>query len=129
MSHDVFERNSVEAFSEEGAISSAPDDGSASSRTLTRADLAEAVHRQAGFSRTESAQLVEAFLEEIFDAIVSGDDVKLSSFGSFHVRLKSERVGRNPKTGETAPICARRVVTFKASPILRARVQHPNATT
>jgi integration host factor subunit alpha len=93
-----------------------------SSRTVTRADLADAVHQRIGLSRTESAEFVEMVLSEIFQAIVSGDDVKLSSFGSFHIRWKNERVGRNPKTGASAPISARRVVMFKASNVLRARI-------
>ena len=67
--------------------------------TLTRADLAEAVYRKVGLSRTESAQLVEAVLDEICEAIVRGETVKLSSFATFHVRDKNERIGRNPKTG------------------------------
>lgn len=92
------------------------------SRTVTRADLADAVHQRIGLSRTESAEFVEMVLSEIFQAIVSGDDVKLSSFGSFHIRWKNERVGRNPKTGASAPISARRVVMFKASNVLRARI-------
>lgn len=92
------------------------------SHTVTRADLADAVHRRIGLSRTESSEFVEDVLSEIFQAIVSGEDVKLSSFGSFHIRSKNERVGRNPKTGATAPISARRVVMFKASNVLRARI-------
>jgi integration host factor subunit alpha len=94
----------------------------AASRTITRADLSDAVHQRIGLSRAESAEFVEMVLMEIFQAIVSGDDVKLSSFGSFHIRWKNERVGRNPKTGEAAPISARRVVMFKASNVLRARI-------
>lgn len=92
------------------------------SRTVTRADLSDAVHRRIGLSRAESAEFVEMVLTEIFQAIVAGEDVKLSSFGSFHIRWKNERVGRNPKTGEAAPISARRVVMFKASNVLRARI-------
>lgn len=93
-----------------------------SSYTVTRADLADAVHRRIGLSRTEFSEFVESVLSEVFQAIVSGEDVKLSSFGSFHIRSKNERVGRNPKTGATAPISARRVVMFKASNVLRARI-------
>lgn len=92
------------------------------SRTITRADLADAIHRRIGISRAESAEFVESVLIEIFQAIVAGEDVKLSSFGSFHIRWKNERVGRNPKTGAAAPISARRVVMFKASNVLRARI-------
>lgn len=95
--------------------------------TVTRADLADAVHRRIGLSRAESGEFVEAVLSEIFNAIVSGDDVKLSSFGSFHIRSKGERVGRNPKTGASAPITARRVVMFKASNVLRARINGQRA--
>jgi integration host factor subunit alpha len=95
---------------------------SETSRTITRADLSDAIHRRIGLSRAESAEFVETVLTEIFQAIVSGDDVKLSSFGSFHIRWKNERVGRNPKTGAAAPISARRVVMFKASNVLRARI-------
>ena len=91
-------------------------------KTLTRADLAEAVYRKVGLSRTESAELVEAVLDEICDAIVRGETVKLSSFATFHVRSKNERIGRNPKTGEEVPISPRRVMTFKASNVLKQRV-------
>ncbi|WP_363349039.1 integration host factor subunit alpha [Methylocystis echinoides] len=93
-------------------------------RTLTRADLAEALHRRTGVARGEAAKLVEMVLDEIFEAIVSRDDVKLSSFGAFHVRAKRERQGRNPKTGEEAKITARLVVTFRPSNVLRARVNN-----
>lgn len=92
------------------------------SRTVTRADLAEAVYQRVGLSRTESAALVEMVLAEISDVIVQGETVKLSSFGSFVVRAKGERVGRNPKTGVEVPITPRRVLSFKPSNILRARV-------
>lgn len=90
--------------------------------TLTRADLSEAVYRKVGLSRTESAHLVEMIINEICDAIVRGETVKLSSFATFQVRSKAERVGRNPKTGEEVPITPRRVVTFKASNVLKDRV-------
>ncbi|MCX7899216.1 MAG: integration host factor subunit alpha [Methylocystis sp.] len=92
--------------------------------TVTRADLADAVHRRTGVSRAESAQFLEMFLEEIFASIVAREDVKLSSFGAFIVRAKRERVGRNPKTGAGAKISARLVVTFKPSNILRARINN-----
>lgn len=91
-------------------------------RTLTRADLAEAVYRKVGLSRTESAELVESVLNEICDAIVRGESVKLSSFATFHVRDKNQRIGRNPKTGEEVPILPRRVMTFKASNVLKTRI-------
>lgn len=94
------------------------------SRTLTRADLADAVHKKMNFGRAESAKMVEMVLEEIFNSIVNREDVKLSSFGAFQVRAKRERVGRNPKTGQDAKISARLVVTFKPSNILRDRVNN-----
>lgn len=90
--------------------------------TLTRADLAEAVYRKVGLSRTESAQLVEMVLDEICDAIVRGETVKLSSFATFQVRSKNERIGRNPKTGEEVPILPRKVMTFKASNVLKSKI-------
>jgi integration host factor subunit alpha len=93
-----------------------------SGKTLTRADLAEAVYRKVGLSRTESAELVESVLSEICDAIVRGETVKLSSFATFQVRDKNERIGRNPKTGEEVPILPRRVMTFKASNVLKSRI-------
>jgi integration host factor subunit alpha len=91
-------------------------------KTVTRADLAEAVYRKVGLSRTESADLVEMVLDEVCDAIVRGESVKLSSFATFHVRDKNERIGRNPKTGEEVPILPRRVMTFKASNVLKEKV-------
>ena len=93
-----------------------------SGKTVTRADLAEAVFRKVGLSRTESADLVEMVIDEICHAIVRGDSVKLSSFATFQVRDKKERIGRNPKTGEEVPISPRRVMTFKASNVLKNRV-------
>ena len=91
-------------------------------KTITRADLAEAVFRKVGLSRTESAELVEMVIDEICNAIVHGDSVKLSSFATFQIRDKKERIGRNPKTGEEVPISERRVMTFKASNVLKQRV-------
>ncbi len=91
-------------------------------KTVTRADLAEALHRRAGFARADAAKYVEMVLEEIFEAVISRDDVKLSAFGAFQIRAKRERQGRNPKTGQEAKITARLVVTFKPSNVLRARV-------
>jgi integration host factor subunit alpha len=99
-----------------------------SGKTLTRADLAEAVYRKVGLSRTESAELVESILREICDAIVRGETVKLSSFATFHVRDKNQRVGRNPKTGEEVPILPRRVMTFKASNVLKNRIVQGHAS-
>lgn len=93
-----------------------------SDSTLTRMDLAEAVFREVGLSRHESAQLVESVLGHVSDALVRGEQVKISSFGTFSVRDKNERVGRNPKTGEEVPILPRRVMTFKASNVLKNRI-------
>jgi integration host factor subunit alpha len=92
------------------------------SRTITRADLADAVYRAVGLSRAESASMVEVVLGEISDTIAAGETVKLSSFGSFLVRDKTERVGRNPKTGVEVPIAPRRVIVFKASNVLKAHI-------
>jgi len=91
-------------------------------RTVTRSDLADAVFRRIGLSRLESAQLVEAVIEEISGAILRGDNVKLSGFGTFLQRSKRERIGRNPKTGVEAVISPRKVLVFKASHIMRDRV-------
>ncbi len=91
-------------------------------KTVTRADLAEAVYQAVGLSRTESAELVERVLELISDALVAGDNVKLSSFGSFQVRNKNERIGRNPKTGEEVPILPRQVLVFKPSNVLKSKI-------
>ena len=91
-------------------------------RTVTRVDLAEAVYRCVGLSRKESAILVQSVLDELADALVGGESVKLSSFGRFLVRAKSERIGRNPKTGIEVPITQRRVMVFKPSNVLKARI-------
>lgn len=91
-------------------------------KTITRADLAEAVYQSVGLSRTESAELVERFLELLSDALVEEHNVKLSSFGSFHVRSKNERIGRNPKTGEEVPILPRQVLVFKPSNVLKDKI-------
>jgi integration host factor subunit alpha len=91
-------------------------------RTVTRADLAEAVYQKVGLSRSESAALVEAVLTEMCDCLARGETVKLSSFGSFVVRSKGERVGRNPKTGVEVPIEPRLVMVFKPSNVLKARI-------
>ena len=90
--------------------------------TLTRADLTEAVFQAVGLSRTDSAQMVEDMLEEVCGALAKGETVKLSSFGTFAVRQKSQRMGRNPKTGDEVPIAPRRVLVFRPSQVLRARV-------
>ena len=91
-------------------------------KTVTRADLSEAVYQKVGLSRTESAALVESVLSEICDCLAQGETVKLSSFGSFIVRDKGQRVGRNPKTGIEVPIDPRRVMVFKPSNVLKARI-------
>lgn len=91
-------------------------------KTVTRADLCEAVYQKVGLSRTESAELVENVLDEICESVVRGESVKLSSFGSFIVRQKGERIGRNPKTGEEVPISPRRVMVFKPSNVLKQKV-------
>ena len=92
------------------------------SRTLTRADLAEAVYEEVGLSRNESSDLVESVLDEISNALVRGEGVKISSFGSFSVREKGERIGRNPKTGVEVPISPRKVLVFRASHVLKDRI-------
>ena len=92
------------------------------SRTLTRADLTEAVYRNIGLSRNESADLVESVLAEMCVALENGEEVKLSSSGTFSVQSKRERVGRNPKTGVEARITPRRVLSFRPSHILKKRV-------
>lgn len=91
-------------------------------RTRTRADLTDAVHRHVGLSRSESASFVESLLTHITERLEDGETVKLSSFGTFQTREKSERVGRNPKTGEEVPITPRRVLTFRASHVLKDRI-------
>ncbi|MCH1568279.1 MAG: integration host factor subunit alpha [Alphaproteobacteria bacterium] len=91
-------------------------------KTVTRSDLSEVVYNTVGLSRSESAQLVETVLDEISTALVRGEDVKLSSFGSFMVRHKSGRMGRNPKTGEEVPIDPRRVLSFRASHVLKDKI-------
>ncbi len=93
-------------------------------KTVTRADLADAVYERVGLSRAESSEFVEIFLREISDAVARGENVKLSSFGSFVVRSKGERIGRNPKTGIEVPITPRRVMVFKPSNKLKARINH-----
>ena len=90
--------------------------------TVTRAQLGEAVYQEVGLSRNESGELVEAVLQEISDALIRGETVKISSFGSFSVRQKGQRIGRNPKTGEEVPIMPRKVLVFRASHVLKSRV-------
>ena len=90
--------------------------------TLTRADLADVVHRKLGLSRAESAGVVERVLHHMCHTLAGGKNVKISGFGSFILREKGERVGRNPKTGVEVPIAPRRVMTFRASQIMRDRI-------
>ena len=97
-----------------------------SDKTLTRMDLADAVHEEVGLSRNESASLVEAVLRHVSDALVRGETVKISSFGTFSVREKAARVGRNPKTGEEVPIHPRRVLTFRSSHLMKDRIAAGN---
>lgn len=91
-------------------------------QTVTRAQLSEAVYQEVGLSRNESADLLELVLDEIATALAKGEAVKISSFGSFSIRSKGQRVGRNPKTGEEVPILPRRVLVFRASQLLKNRI-------
>ncbi len=95
-------------------------------KTLTRMDLSEAVFREVGLSRNESAQLVESVLRHLSDALADGETVKISSFGTFSIRDKAARVGRNPKTGDEVPILPRRVLTFRPSHLMKDRVAAGN---
>ncbi|MFO7758650.1 MAG: integration host factor subunit alpha [Roseovarius sp.] len=95
-------------------------------KTLTRMDLSEAIFREVGLSRNDAAQMVESVLDHMSDALVRGEQVKISSFGTFSVRDKTARVGRNPKTGEEVPINPRRVLTFRPSHLLKDRVASGN---
>ena len=91
-------------------------------KTLTRQDISEALYRDVGLSKHESALMLETVLEHISNALIDGEIVKLSSFGTFTSRQKRERIGRNPKTGVTATINARRVISFKPSKLMKARI-------
>ena len=95
-------------------------------KTLTRMDLSEAVFSEVGLSRNESAQLVERVLDLMSDAIAEGEQVKISSFGTFSVRSKTARIGRKPKTGQEVPILPRRVLTFRPSHLMKDRVAAGN---
>ena len=97
-----------------------------SDKTLTRMDLSDAVYEQVGLSRNESAELVESVIAHISDALVAGEQVKVSSFGTFSTRDKAARVGRNPKTGEEVPILPRRVLTFRPSHLMKDKVAAGN---
>ena len=92
-------------------------------RTITRADIVDALHDEVGLTRQDSSDFLERVLELICEELVADNSVKLARFGNFVVRRKNARVGRNPKTGEEAPISARRVVTFRPSPLMRQRVE------
>ena len=91
-------------------------------RTVTRSQLCEAVYREVGMSKNESEELIKSILNRISDALTDDDAVKISSFGSFIIRHKAERVGRNPKTGEVVPVSARRVIAFRPSTVLKSRI-------
>jgi integration host factor subunit alpha len=91
-------------------------------RTITRADLSESVFQEVGLSRNESSDLVETILAEVVEALARGESVKISSFGSFTVRDKGQRIGRNPKTGQEVPILPRRVLVFRASNVLKSLI-------
>ena len=95
-------------------------------KTTTRSTLSEAVFKNVGLSRNESATLVDSVFGEILKSLINGNDVKISSFGTFVVRQKKERIGRNPKTGQEVPITARSVVTFRASNVLKSKVNSKN---
>jgi integration host factor subunit alpha len=95
--------------------------------TITRAHLSEAVYQEVGLSRNESADLVESVLNEVAESLAKGETVKISSFGSFSVRQKGQRIGRNPKTGEEVPIQPRRVLVFRASNVLKNRINEAQA--
>jgi len=95
-------------------------------KTLTRMDLSEAIFREVGLSRNDASQMVESVLDHMSDALVRGEQVKISSFGTFSVRDKTARIGRNPKTGEEVPINPRRVLTFRPSHLMKDRVASGN---
>ena len=93
-------------------------------RTLTRSQLSEAVYQEVGLSRNECSELLESVLSKISETLTKGESVKISSFGTFSVRNKNRRIGRNPKTGEEVPILPRRVLVFRPSQVLKNRVSH-----
>jgi integration host factor subunit alpha len=94
---------------------------------LTKAEIAEHLYEKVGLSKRDSKDLVEDFFEEVRETLETGDQVKLSGFGNFDLRVKSERPGRNPKTGEDIPISARKVVTFRPGQKLKTRVEEGNS--
>ena len=95
--------------------------------TITRTELSEAVYQEVGLSRNESSDLLETVLEKISETLITGESVKISSFGTFSIRSKSERIGRNPKTGIEVPITPRRVINFRPSQQLKLRVSGINS--
>jgi integration host factor subunit alpha len=94
-------------------------------RTVTRAQLGESVYQEVGLSRNESADLLESVLNLVSDALSRGETVKISSFGSFYVRKKGRRIGRNPKTGQEVPILPRKVLVFRPSQVLKNLINEP----
>jgi len=100
-----------------------------SEQTVTRAQLSDAVYQEVGLSRNESADLLELVLNEMVAALERGESVKISSFGSFSIRSKGKRIGRNPKTGEEVPILPRKVLVFRASQLLKSRINDGLAKT
>ncbi len=96
--------------------------------TITRAQLSEAVYQEVGLSRNESSDLLESVLSYITESLSKGDTVKISSFGSFSIRQKGERIGRNPKTGEEVPILPRKVLVFRPSQVLKSRINEGNSS-
>ena len=97
--------------------------------TITRTELSEAVYQEVGLSRNESSDLLETVLEKISETLITGESVKISSFGTFSIKSKSERIGRNPKTGIEVPITPRRVINFRPSQQLKLRVSGINNQT
>ena len=95
-------------------------------QTITRSQLSEAVYQEVGLSRNESAELLESILSKISETLANEESVKISSFGSFSVRRKGQRIGRNPKTGEEVPILPRKVLVFRPSQVLKARISDAN---
>ena len=95
-------------------------------QTVTRTHLSDAVDQEVGLSKTESAELLKSILNKISDTLAAGDSVKISSFGSFSVRHKGQRAGRNPKTGEEVPVLPRRVIVFRPSQVLKFRINPPD---
>jgi integration host factor subunit alpha len=99
-----------------------------SGKTVTRAQLGEAVYQEVGLSRNESADLLESVLSYMADTLAQGETVKISSFGSFSIRQKGQRIGRNPKTGEEVPILPRKVLVFRPSQVLKSRINTGNSS-